>query len=109
MMVSRSPVLPNTRLGISPAGNLLGAACAGSTSPAAAEEERNVLRRIEAPVLSLNFIASHAIARYTVPFMSYVFRQATCNEAFDKSPFADTCKIIRKAGYTGIEIAPFTL
>src|SRR5437867_3537425 len=41
--------------------------------------------------------------------MSYVFRQATCNEAFDKWPFADACKSIRKAGYTGIEIAPFTL
>src|SRR5438874_10390227 len=41
--------------------------------------------------------------------MSYVFRHATCNEAFEKWPFADACKAIRKAGYTGIEIAPFTL
>lgn len=41
--------------------------------------------------------------------MSYVFRQSICNEAFDKWPFADACKTIRKAGYTGIEIAPFTL
>jgi D-psicose/D-tagatose/L-ribulose 3-epimerase len=41
--------------------------------------------------------------------MSYVFHQSTCNEAFDKWPFADACKAIRKAGYTGIEIAPFTL
>ena len=41
--------------------------------------------------------------------MSYVFRQSICNEAFDKWPFADACKAIRKAGYTGIEIAPFTL
>ena len=32
-----------------------------------------------------------------------------CNEAFDKWPFADACKAIRKAGYAGIEIAPFTL
>src|SRR5947208_1444240 len=41
--------------------------------------------------------------------MSYVFRQSICNEAFDKWPFADACKAIRKAGYSGIEIAPFTL
>src|SRR5205085_3597073 len=47
--------------------------------------------------------------RYTVAFMSYVFRQAICNEAFDKWPFAEACKAIRKAGYSGIEIAPFTL
>src|SRR6266567_162622 len=41
--------------------------------------------------------------------MSHRFRHAMCNEAFDKWPFADACKAIRKAGYTGIEIAPFTL
>ena len=41
--------------------------------------------------------------------MAYQYRQSTCNEAFDKWPFADACKAIRKAGYTGIEIAPFTL
>src|SRR5207244_4428259 len=41
--------------------------------------------------------------------MSYRFRQAICNEAFEKWSFADACKAIRKAGYEGIEIAPFTL
>jgi len=41
--------------------------------------------------------------------MTYRFRQAMCNEAFDKWPFADACKALRKAGYEGIEIAPFTL
>jgi len=41
--------------------------------------------------------------------MPYAFRQCTCNEGFDKRPFAEACKAIRKAGYTGIEIAPFTL
>src|SRR5664280_1560668 len=37
------------------------------------------------------------------------FRHSICNEAFDKWPFADACKAIRQAGYSGIEIAPFTL
>ncbi len=37
------------------------------------------------------------------------FRHSICNEAFEKWPFADACKAIRKIGYTGIEIAPFTL
>ena len=41
------------------------------------------------------------------------FRLAMCNEAFasekEKKSFAETCQAIRKAGYTGIEVAPFTL
>jgi D-psicose/D-tagatose/L-ribulose 3-epimerase len=37
------------------------------------------------------------------------FRHSICNEAFDKWPFADACKAIRKGGYAGIEIVPFTL
>jgi sugar phosphate isomerase/epimerase len=37
------------------------------------------------------------------------FRHSICNEAFEGWPFAGACKAIRKAGYAGIEIAPFTL
>jgi sugar phosphate isomerase/epimerase len=37
------------------------------------------------------------------------FRQAMCNEAFKGWPFAESCKAMRRAGYAGIEIAPFTL
>src|SRR5882724_5450618 len=37
------------------------------------------------------------------------FRHSICNEAFEKYSFADACKAIRRIGYTGIEIAPFTL
>jgi D-psicose/D-tagatose/L-ribulose 3-epimerase len=41
--------------------------------------------------------------------MSYSFRQAICNEVFENWKFSDTCKAVKKAGYSGIEIAPFTL
>src|SRR3954449_8147739 len=41
--------------------------------------------------------------------MSYRFRHAMCNEAFEGRSFAEMCGSIRQAGYTGIEIAPFTL
>ena len=41
--------------------------------------------------------------------MPYGFRHSMCNEAFEKRPFAETVKAIRRAGYAGIEIAPFTL
>jgi sugar phosphate isomerase/epimerase len=41
--------------------------------------------------------------------MSDPFRYAMCNEAFEKRPFAEQCRVLRAAGYTGIELAPFTL
>lgn len=41
--------------------------------------------------------------------MSTVFHHAICNEVYEKRPFTETCRSIRAAGYTGIEIAPFTL
>ncbi len=36
-------------------------------------------------------------------------KQAICNEAFEKWDFAESCRAMKKAGYEGIEIAPFTL
>jgi sugar phosphate isomerase/epimerase len=41
--------------------------------------------------------------------MPYPFRHALCNEVFEKSDFAESCRAMRKAGYEAIEIAPFTL
>jgi D-psicose/D-tagatose/L-ribulose 3-epimerase len=36
-------------------------------------------------------------------------KHAMCNEAFESTPFVDQCRTLKKAGYEGIEIAPFTL
>jgi sugar phosphate isomerase/epimerase len=36
-------------------------------------------------------------------------KYAICNELFEGWKFADVCRTIRELGYTGIEIAPFTL
>jgi sugar phosphate isomerase/epimerase len=39
----------------------------------------------------------------------YSFRLSVCNELFEQTPFAEQCREIKKAGWQGIEIAPFTL
>jgi D-psicose/D-tagatose/L-ribulose 3-epimerase len=36
-------------------------------------------------------------------------KHAMCNEAFESTPFVEQCGTLKRAGYQGIEIAPFTL
>lgn len=37
------------------------------------------------------------------------FRLSVCNELYEQTPFSDACRSIKRAGWDGIEIAPFTL
>ncbi len=37
------------------------------------------------------------------------FRYALCNELFEKMDFAESCRLAKRLGYSGLEIAPFTL
>jgi D-psicose/D-tagatose/L-ribulose 3-epimerase len=41
--------------------------------------------------------------------MPHRLRHAICNEVFENWDFAEACRAICQAGYSGIEIAPFTL
>ncbi len=41
--------------------------------------------------------------------MPHKFRQAICNEIYEKRALQDVCRSVREIGYDGIEIAPFTL
>ncbi len=40
---------------------------------------------------------------------NYEFKLAVCNELFEGSDFAASCRLLKKIGWHGIEIAPFTL
>ncbi len=37
------------------------------------------------------------------------FKLSVCNELYGDTDFADSCRSMRRAGWTGIEVAPFTL
>ena len=39
----------------------------------------------------------------------YTFKLAVCNELYEKTDFGASCRSLKKAGWQGIEIAPFTL
>jgi sugar phosphate isomerase/epimerase len=41
--------------------------------------------------------------------MGYQFRHAICNEIYQGWDFAEACRHMKRTGYSGIEIAPFTL
>jgi sugar phosphate isomerase/epimerase len=39
----------------------------------------------------------------------HAFKLSVCNELYEKADFAESCRSIKRAGWDGIEIAPFTL
>lgn len=41
--------------------------------------------------------------------MSFHFKQAICNEVYQQRPLREVCESAARIGYSGIEIAPFTL
>src|SRR5262249_19172998 len=51
---------------------------------------------------------AHRLENHSGPH-KLMLRHAMCNEAFGETPMPEVCRILRDAGYKGIEVAPFTL
>jgi sugar phosphate isomerase/epimerase len=51
----------------------------------------------------------HGVLGYNATILRLPMKFAICNEMFGDRPFADVFSTVRELGYTGIEIAPFTL
>jgi D-psicose/D-tagatose/L-ribulose 3-epimerase len=72
-------------------------------------DRRSFLKRAVSMTAGTTAFARGGISGASGQSASFRFKHAMCNEAFEKWPFAATCQAIRKAGYTGVELAPFTL
>lgn len=55
------------------------------------------------------FLLRHCCSIAKLTLVNVPFRFALCNELFQKTPLPETCAALREIGYSGIEIAPFTL
>src|SRR5260370_28843520 len=54
--------------------------------------------------------AQGTVTKGTIPTApTFRLKYSICNEVFEKRAFRESCKLAKSMGYTGLEIAPFTL